>query len=389
MKAFKIYSTLPGSILPPTRAYIDLDALTDNYRRLSSGVKAESICVVKADAYGHTCELCAPALYKAGCRRFAVATVAEAVALREILGEALVEILILGYTDPDYASALSENRITQCVYSLEYARALSAAAAAPIGINIKLDTGMNRIGFSAQSECDAERTVEEILTVSTLKNMKIFGMFTHFSRADELTEESDAFTLFQFERFMAVDRALKARGLDVGFRHVCNSAGALRFPQLALDGVRLGILLYGGGSHMTKLSPVMRLETRISHIHKLSPGERVGYGGRFSSDTERTIATLPIGYADGFRRSYTGAFVTVIASSGSSCRAPIVGNICMDQCMIDVTGSAAAVGDRVVLFGDDRARISGLARRSRTIDYECLCQISARVPRINAKEEKL
>ncbi len=388
MKGFKLYSTLPSSVLPPTRAYIDLDALADNYRRLSSGVNAESICVVKADAYGHTCELCVPALYDAGCRRFAVATPAEAVALRGILGENEADILILGYTDPAYASFLSDNRITQCVYSLEYATALDSAADRPISVHIKLDTGMNRIGFLAQSEADTERTVNEIMKVSKLKKLNITGMFTHFSRADELTDEGDAFTLLQFERFMTIDRALKAKGIDIGFRHVCNSAGASRFPQMALDGVRLGILLYGGGTHMSKLSSVMRLETRISHIHTLHTGERVGYGGRFLSAAERTLATLPIGYADGFSRKYTGASVTVITSSGL-CRAPIVGNICMDQCMIDVTGSSAAVGDRVVLFGDHQARLAGLARRARTIDYESLCRISARVPRINEKEREV
>ncbi len=388
MKSHKLYATLDEKLLPPTRAYIDTDALVENYRRLSSGVHAESICVVKADAYGHTCELCAPALYGAGCRRFAVATPIEAIALRNILGEAAAEILVLGYSDPSCAELLAENGITQCVYSSEYARALSAAAARPIRIHIKLDTGMNRIGFAAQSEADIGATVDRIMSAASLSNLEICGMFTHFSRADELSVDGDAFTFLQFERFTAVDRALKARGLDVGFRHVCNSAGALRFPQLALDGVRLGILLYGGGSHMTKLSPVMRLETKISHIHKLRPGERVGYGGRYSSDTERTLATLPIGYADGFRRQFTGASVLVLTESGGF-EAPIVGNICMDQCMIDITGIDAAPGARVVLFGDAQARLSAFAARAGTIDYECLCHISARVPRIALGEGKV
>ncbi len=388
MKSFKLYSTLPEELLSPTRVYIDTDALVENYRRLSSGVCAESICVVKADAYGHTCELCVPALYRAGCRRFAVATPIEAVALRGILADNDASILVLGYSAPSLAPILAKNNITQCVYSLEYAQALSCAADRPIGIHIKLNTGMNRIGFEAQTDEDAERSVKEIMSVASLENLKITGMFTHFSRADELSDDGDAFTLLQYERFMAVNRALKARGLDVGFRHVCNSAGALRFPQLALDGVRLGILLYGGGTHMTELLPVMRLETKISHIHKLLPGERVGYGGRFSSDTERTLATLPIGYADGFRRQFTGASARVLTQSGAF-EAPIVGNICMDQCMIDVTANEVAVGDRVVLFGDTPARLAKLAARAGTIDYECMCHISARVPRINAKEREV
>ncbi len=388
MKSFQLYSGLPQELLPPTRAYIDLDALVENYRRLSYGAQAESICVVKADAYGHSCELCVPALFEAGCRHFAVATPAEAVALRAILGKKEARILVLGYSAPSYAPILAENRITQCVYSLEYAKALSESADRPLDIHIKLNTGMNRIGFEAQTDEDADKAVAEIMSVAAFENLRISGMFTHFSRADELTDDGDAFTFLQFERFMAVDRALKARGLDVGFRHVCNSAGALRFPHLALDGVRLGILLYGGGSHMTELLPVMSLETEISHIHMLRPGERVGYGGRFSADTERALATLPIGYADGFRRQFTGASVLVMTKDGAV-EAPIVGNICMDQCMIDVTGRNAEVGDRVVLFGDAQARLAELARRAGTIDYECLCHISARVPRINAKEGKV
>lgn len=371
--------------LSPTRAYIDLCALAENYKRLSNSVSSESICVVKANAYGHSCRLCAPTLYRAGCRKFAVATLAEALELRDLVGDD-AEIIILGYTDPSYAAVLGKHSITQCVFSLEYAKRLNEHAERTVNVHIKLDTGMNRIGFRAQNDADFSRSVAEIKEIASLCKLKISGLFTHFSRADELSEEGDAFTHLQFERFVKMDSALKSQGIDTGFRHACNSAGALRFPQYALDGVRFGILLYGGGSHMAELSPVMRLETEITYIHKLCDGERVGYGGRFTSNGERTIATLPIGYSDGLSRRFSGGTVLLITKSGRY-ECPVVGNVCMDQCMVDVTDTDAEMGDRVVLFGDEPKRLAAFARHIGTIDYECLCRVSSRVPRIAVEED--
>ena len=372
-------------LLSPTRAYIDLKALAENYRRLSEAVRAESICVVKANAYGHSCRLCAPVLYGAGCRKFAVATLAEALELRELVGDD-AEIIILGYTDPAYACVLGERSIIQCAFSLEYAKMLNEQAEQPVKVHIKIDTGMNRLGFRAQNDADFSRSVDEIMEVASLEKLNIGGIFTHFARADELSEEGDAFTHLQFERFMRIDTELKSLGIDTGFRHVCNSAGAIRFPEYALDGVRLGILLYGGGSHMTELSSVMRLETQISYIHKLCDGDRVGYGGCFASEGDRTVATMPIGYGDGLSRRFSGGRVLLITKGGRY-ECPIVGNVCMDQCMIDVTDTDAQVGDRIILFGDDPKRLAEFARHVGTIDYECLCQVSSRVPRIAEREE--
>jgi alanine racemase len=156
----------------------------------------------------------------------------------------------------------------------------------------------------------------------------------------------------------------------------------MRFPKFALDGVRIGIMLYGGGALISgiDLKPVMSLYTRITHIHTLLAGEPLGYGGTYVAESDRIIATLPIGYADGFLRGYGGASVKVITSNGER-EARLVGRICMDQCMIDVTGTGAEVGDTVMLFGGDRKMLEDLAKRAGTIDYECLCLISARVPR--------
>jgi alanine racemase len=173
------------------------------------------------------------------------------------------------------------------------------------------------------------------------------------------------------------------RGLKL-FCHACNSAAAVRFPEFALDGVRFGILLYGvcPSEHVEVCTkPVMSLHTVISHLHKLNVGETVSYGGNYSSDEERTIATLPIGYADGFMRAFSGFNVTVQTSLGNF-KAPVVGNVCMDQCMIDVTGIPASICDKVTIFGNDRMDLTRLAKLANTIEYEVLCLISARVPRI-------
>ena len=244
---------------------------------------------------------------------------------------------------------------------------------------------MNRLGFEANSPSDAPATAKEIFEVSKLENIEITGMFTHFSEADEFTKEGDEFTRRQFECFCAVERELSKLGVKVGFRHVCNSAGALRFPEFILDGVRFGIVMYGGGDKRLTDSvgtrPVMALETVISSVHDLRKGETVGYGGGFTAERNMKIVTMPIGYADGFLRDYEGATVTVKTASGNK-KLRLIGKICMDQCMADATGVEARVCDRVTLFGNDRAELDDLARRAGSIDYECLCLVSSRVPRV-------
>jgi alanine racemase len=210
-------------------------------------------------------------------------------------------------------------------------------------------------------------------------------LFTHFARADEDIDSplEGSHVRLQADRFICVKKALERAGVKL-FCHVCNSAAAYRFPELAFDGVRLGIMLYGvrsGECFDERLQPVMKLCSTISHVHTLHPGEGVGYGGTFSSNAEKTIATLPIGYADGFSRSYSGCCVTVHTAEGDF-KAKVVGRVCMDQCMIDVTDMPVRVGDGVTVFGHDGEALGALAEADQTIEYECLCRISARVPRI-------
>ena len=386
MDSYKLYSSLPLGGWEKNRAEITVAALVRNRRRIMEKLNKENpeavdICVVKADAYGHGVAHCAPSLARSGCKFFAVSCIEEARALRRILiDEGLdAKILILGYTPPDSADKLAENELIQCVFSYEYALALNEKATRPIDVHIKIDTGMNRIGFP----CD-EDGANAAAAVFTLENLRVRGMFTHFSRADECTPEGDAFTALQYERFTYVIGMLLSFGYDPGFLHACNSAGAIRFPEFSLDGVRLGIALYGAGALTPDdrpLEPVMSLFSTIMHIHTLRGGESLGYGAAYTAITDREIATLPIGYADGFIRAYSGAWVEVETAEGYK-KAKIVGRICMDQCMIDITGLSATIGASVRMFGGDHESIKALARLAGTIDYECLCTVSARVQRV-------
>ena len=391
---YKLYSSLPIYSRHKTWAEIDLGALRHNYRLLKDHVSRKGtprlICVLKADAYGHGADSCAGALLEEGCDFFAVSCIEEAVALRNIcikLGKR-ADIIILGYTLPYSASVLAANDIIQTVFSLEYAAALNEEAVkqgCKVRAHIKLDTGMNRLGFVAQDDRSIAQASEDICEISALGNLVLEGMFTHFAKADECVQAEEDMTLKQYERFANVNSNLWAKGLKIPFLHVSNSAASVRYPHLHLDGVREGILLYGArpsaDADIEGLRPVMSLKTVISHIHTLQANETVSYGGTFSSKEEKTLATIPIGYADGFVRDFGGAKVSIDAKNGRE-EANVVGRICMDQCMIDITGKSATVGDTVTLFGEEPSQLYELADRAGTIDYECLCLISGRVPRV-------
>ena len=407
----RLHEYLP--VLKHHKAWVEIDtqALRANYRALRDPIHKQNpntrmIAVVKADAYGHGIEPCVHSLLSEGCRDFAVSSIEEAIAIRQILRQTnpdmpdeYVSILILGYTLPHQASLLAEYRVATTVLSEEYACALSREASArgvSVTVHLALDTGMNRIGIPVQCKEDIAHATEVIQRIHALEGLTIEGMFTHFATADDPLKnvtDPNGQTLVQYERYQAVLQNLECLGLRPPICHVCNSAAAHRFPTICpegcLDAVRLGIVLYGvpPSHHLNcALKPVMRLKTVVSHVHTLIPGETVGYGAAFSSDKPRLIATLPIGYADGFVRAYSGASVTVHVKNPSggttSMSAPLVGRICMDQCMIDVTDLPVKAGDTVTLFGDSPDQLAALARQANTIEYECLCLISARVPRI-------
>lgn len=390
-----LYSDFRGLPDHKTYAEIDTENLIYNYKLLSAAVpSARKICTVKADAYGHCAAICVPALLEAGCDFFAVSCIEEAIAVRQICNAEKkdADVLILGYTLPTQASLLAEHNVIQAIVSEEHAYSLNREAEAQncrVRCHIALDTGMNRIGISAQRKGDRDSAVRAIHSIRALPALTVEGLFTHFAKADEDSEsalQSDSHTKKQFARFSDIKKALENDGLHL-FCHVCNSAATVRFPEFALDGVRLGILLYGASPSEyidAGVKPVLSLHTVISHIHTLPSSETVGYGGRYSSNEDRLIATLPIGYADGFQRAFQGFAVTVTTSEGNF-RAPVVGSVCMDQCMVDVTGLPVRIGDIVTVFGSDPHDLSVLAKMANSIEYEILCLTSARVPRIPRK----
>ncbi|MBQ9759759.1 MAG: alanine racemase [Clostridia bacterium] len=391
---YKLYSSLTELEQQKTWAEIDLDALRSNYRVLRAMIHEKKpdtriIAVVKAEAYGHGAPECVRTLLDEGCDFFAVSCIDEAVAVRTVCDTAQKEadILILGYTQPVLAPHLARYNIIQTLLSENYAVQLNTAAqgaGVTVRTHLAVDTGMNRVGFVAHSEEEILSTVTAISRVLRFSNLCIEGMFTHYARADEEPfGEGDAQTALQAARYRALCTHLEEREIRIPFHHSCNSAATVRRPEDYQSGVRLGILLFGArpSEHVElPLRPVMKLKTVISHLHKLLPGEHVSYGGDFCASTERLIATIPIGYADGFMRAYSGIHVTVHTAIGA-CRVPIVGKICMDQCMIDVTDTGAQVGNEVTLFGNDPTELYECASRASTVDYECLCLISSRVTR--------
>ncbi len=396
---YRLYSSLPQIEQEKNRAEIDLDALRYNYRYLLGILRdgnpdVRMIAVVKAEAYGHGSPRCVSALLDEGCDFFAVSSIDEAVTVRRICDgkQKNADILILGYTSPSQTFQLVRFDIIQAILSKEYAEDLNAAAAAAgvvVRSHIAIDTGMNRIGISAQSKEDLSGAVRDVVEIERLSHLRVEGMFSHFARADE-GEAGEEFSDLQSERYRDLCKRLEDEGIFIPFHHMCNSAATVGRPADRFNGVRVGILLYGvcpSACFDLPLKPVLKLKTVISHLHEISPGETVGYGGIYRADSRRTIATVPIGYADGFLRGYSGCIATVETADGNK-SAPIVGNICMDQCMIDVTDTGARVGDTVTFFGNHTAEIAAYAKKAGSIGYECLCLISSRVPRIYHSEKE-
>ena len=363
-----------------TWAEIDLSALRRNYKAVDEYTGgADVMCVVKADAYGHGAAACAEALYEAGARWFAVSCIEEAVELCSALSDRPdAKILILGYTPPKNAPLLAKCGIRQTVFSPEYAASLSAAAksaACTVKVHFKLDTGMNRIGYDADGNAAAE-----ILAAARMDGIEPEGLFTHFACADG---DDDSITEAQYGKYKAVEEALASEGLRL-IRHVCNSAATVRRPDLHLDMVRAGIILYGlepwtPYDGALTLTPVMKFKSTISHIHTVRAGESVSYGWTYTADRDTRVATIPVGYADGFIRAFGDGGQVFIGGRP----APIIGRVCMDQCMADISGhGGVAVGDEVTIFGGEPGQIVSLAETARTINYELVCLIGKRVARI-------
>ncbi len=365
-------------------AEVDLGALRDNFRLVREKADgAAVIAVVKADAYGHGDAVVAPLFEREGADAFATACLSEALRLRAV--GVTKDILILGYTDPACAAALAGADLTQTLLCEEYARALSAAAVragVTVRAHLKADTGMGRIGFGASD--DMSRAVEEMARAAALPGLHVEGCFTHFAAADSALDEDIAYTRRQYAVFREAVDALRARGVGLRVCHCCNSAGTFARPEFHMDAVRPGIILYGEQpseeATLPGLRPAMRLCARVSQVKTLAAGDAVGYGRTFRAPRAMRAATLTAGYADGYPRALSGK--GTVSIQGRPAR--VLGRVCMDQTVVDVTEiPETAIGDTAILFGGGAAdSTTRAARLAGTISYELLCGVSRRVPRV-------
>lgn len=372
-----------------TWAEIDIDALKHNFEQIKSLCDgSEIMAVVKADAYGHSAKAVAPVLDSMGAASFAVSNIEEAFSLREIGIDK--PILILGYTPPALAKQLFENKITQTVFSYEYAQLLSQKAVelgVTLNVHIKLDTGMGRIGFDAKSDVG----LSNVLKIFELENLEFEGIFTHFAVADEKDTDSVAFTQLQYNRFWNTVEYLSKHGHSFKYKHCCNSAGIAYAAEKHLDICRAGILLYGLKPNAQNelplpFMPVMTVKSVISLVKDIKVGDSVGYGLTFTATKAMRVATVTAGYADGYPRKLSNKGYVLINGQ----KANIIGRISMDQMSVDVTHiDNVKMGDEVILFGKDLS-VDVLAELTDTINYELICGISPRVTRviINKGERK-
>ena len=369
-----------------TWAEIDIVAILNNLKTIKNTANGSKVmAVVKANAYGHSVEIVAPALEKAGVDCFAVSNLGEAMQLRELKIKA--PILILGYTPVTAVKLLAENNISQCVYCSEYAQSLSNEAVkenVAVKIHIKLDTGMSRLGF----DCRNEKLVgiKEALAASQLPNFQFEGIFTHFAESDRTPDTEDGFTNLQYSRFKKGIEYFENQGISPPICHCCNSAATLKDTDKHLNLVRPGIILYGLSPNTDlepnpDLIPVMTLKSVVSMVKIIDKGDCVNYGRIYKAEKPTKIATVAAGYADGYPRLLSGKAHVLINGK----RAPIVGRICMDQLSVDVSEiEDIKIGDEVILFGKELS-VDGLAKICSTINYEIVCNISPRVPRIIKK----
>lgn len=372
-------------------AEVNLDNIAHNVREIRriTNKRAEIMGVVKADAYGHGVMEVARTLLNNGATRLAVSMLDEAIQLRK--SGFNVPILILSYTDPKRAEEIANYDVTQTVFSHDLAAALSEVGVKlnrNIKIHIKIDTGMTRVGFMP-----GYSAVKNVTEIAKLPRIVIEGMFTHFASADE---SDKSYTYMQFERFISIVNELNRIGLYIPIKHAANSAGIIEFPEMHLDMVRPGIILYGlyPSEEVDKtkigLKPAMTLKANVILVKDVEENTGISYGRIFTTRRSSKIATIPIGYADGYTRLLNNKAKVLINGEP----APVVGKICMDQCMVDVTdlSSEVRVGDEAVIFGKQggsEIRIEEVASNIGTINYEVVCIIGKRIPRVYLKDGKV
>lgn len=368
-------------------ARIDLDAIVSNMERMKARMDddVKIMAVIKADGYGHGAVQIAEMLenysYIWG---FAVATLDEAIVLR---AENITKpILVLGCVFPDQYMEMLKNDIRMNVYTEEMAESISQMAA-QIGktahMHIKLDTGMGRLGFDI-----TEQSLDAIERISKMKNVDMEGIFTHFAKADETDK---AFTKLQIERFLKMRDALQQRDVTFTYEHCANSAAIIDVPQADMNLVRAGISTYGlypsedVDKSQLRLKPAMSLKSHVAFVKEIEKGTPVSYGGTFVAEHKMRVATIPVGYADGYPRSLSNRGYVLIRGK----RAPIIGRICMDQFMVDVTEiEGVSFGDKVTMIGTDgneTITVEMLGDMSGRFNYEFICDLGKRIPRVYVK----
>lgn len=373
----------------PVWAEIDLDILANNMKNIKklAGNK-EVIAVVKADAYGHGALDVAPCLLENGASRLAVAMLTEAIELRN--NNIKAPIMILGYTPLDLGEELINFDIEQTIYDLDYARELSSLAIKlnkKAKVHIAIDTGMGRIGFLPTNE-----SFNSICEIYSLDGLDVVGIFTHFSSSDEADKE---YTQYQFNQIYDFIRKLENNGINIPLKHASNSAAIIDLPNTYLDAVRAGIILYGyyPSNEVKKenlsIKPALTLKAKIAHVKELESNMYISYNRTFKTSRKSKIATIPIGYADGYIRTLKHDAKIIVNGQ----LAPIVGNICMDQFMIDVTDIPnVKTGDEVILLGESNGikfNADYIAKCMNSINYEVLCLLKKRVPRAYIKSGQI
>lgn len=375
-----------AKFLRRTWAEIDEAALVHNFNIVKNATDSKICVVVKANAYGHSVNIVAPILQKSGADFFAVSNVEEAIELRKI--GITKPVLVLGYTPCEFAQCLIKNDISQCVYSLDYAKELSNAALkhnAKIKIHLKLDTGMSRIGFDCRNNDLVD--INDVITSAQLDGFLTEGVFTHFAESDRNTAQDSGFTNAQYTRFCKAIDVLICNGINPEYKHCCNSAALCQDSDKHLNMCRAGIILYGltPSSDLTlpqNFVPVMNFKSVVSQVKQINKGDTVSYGRTFTAKSNMRVATVSVGYADGYSRLLSNKGYVLI----NGCRANIIGRICMDQLCVDVTNIPNVKRDDEVLLFGQNLPVENLAEIIGTINYELVCNVSSRVVRIKKEQ---
>jgi len=360
-----------------TYVEINLDNLKYNMKNIKErvGENVEIAAVVKADGYGHGAVGIAKTIMESGAYALAVATLSEALELRHAYEE--YKIFIMGYTPDEYLEFVVKHDIIQTIFSLKQAQILDRYGKLhgkkPV-VHIKYDTGFNRLGYQ-----DTAESIAEIVQISKLENIRVEGIFSHFALAGNEANHK------QFEDFMQAVQKIESENGHFKFKHICDSISAIDYPQFNLDMIRPGAILYGMKSFRKNdidLKPVMTFKTKIYHVKSIAEGEGVSYNYKWKAKRDSVIATIPVGYSDGYPRTMTDVGQVTIHGR----KAPVIGVICMDQCMVDVTDIAnVQVGDEVTLYGDGKNNtlsIEEVAKLGHTNKNEILTRITRRTPRV-------